>query len=238
MPSVRDAAFFIFVFVVVVVVVVVVEVGSGAVAQGLMSPASLHLDLPLLGLAVRPARSGSGWPSVEGYRNRNTGWVDDGSTDAAYLALACVQHQHQQRRRWRQLIFTRTSTSFYSLPFLLLTTCTSVLSDPSAPPPRRPVTPPSLPSLFHVCIDRARAQIMSSISSSERYHYSFKALSHVPYRLFRPPTPTVGAVRSFRLTPCFQVTLEDVINAKHLPPLGRKEFEEYLLYKEYTIENL
>jgi hypothetical protein len=44
--------------------------------------------------------------------------------------------------------------------------------------------------------------------------------------------------RSFRLTPCFQVSVEDVINGKHLPPLGRKEFEEYLLYKEYSIENL
>jgi len=79
---------------------------------------------------------------------------------------------------------------------------------------------------------------MSSIASSERTHYSFKALKDVPRRLFRPPTPTVGYVRSFRLTPCFQVTLEDVINAKHLPPLGRKEFEDYLLYKEYSIENL
>lgn len=79
---------------------------------------------------------------------------------------------------------------------------------------------------------------MSSNASSERTHYSLKALKNVPRRLFRPPTPTIGCVRSFRLTPCFQVTVEDVINAKHLPPLGRKEFEEYLLYKEYSIENL
>jgi len=80
--------------------------------------------------------------------------------------------------------------------------------------------------------------LTSTAASSERSHYSFKALQHVPRRLFCPPTPTIGTVRSFRLTPCFQVSVEDVINAKHLPPLGRKEFEEYLLHKEYSIENL
>jgi hypothetical protein len=82
---------------------------------------------------------------------------------------------------------------------------------------------------------------MTSIASSEAtqvHSWSFTAFKDVPRRLLRPPTPTIGSVRSFRLTPCFQVSLEDVIDAKHLPPLGRKEFEDYLLYKEYSIENL
>jgi hypothetical protein len=79
---------------------------------------------------------------------------------------------------------------------------------------------------------------MTSIASSELSHYSLSALKHAPRRLLSPPTPTIGSVRSFRLTPYFQVSLEDVLSAKHLPPLGRKEFEDYLLYKEYSIENL
>jgi hypothetical protein len=35
-----------------------------------------------------------------------------------------------------------------------------------------------------------------------------------------------------------EVTLEDVLAAKHLPPLSLKDFEEYLLFEERSVENL
>lgn len=45
-------------------------------------------------------------------------------------------------------------------------------------------------------------------------------------------------MRSFGITPKYDIKLEDVLQAKHLPPLGLKEFEEYLLYVEHSAENL
>ena len=45
-------------------------------------------------------------------------------------------------------------------------------------------------------------------------------------------------MRSCGLTPVLQVRLDDVLDRKHLPPLGLKDFEEYLLYVEQAPENL
>lgn len=45
-------------------------------------------------------------------------------------------------------------------------------------------------------------------------------------------------MRSCSLTPVLEVRLEDVLERKHLPPLGLKDFEEYLLYVEQAPENL
>ncbi|KAG1733034.1 uncharacterized protein EDB91DRAFT_1238656 [Suillus paluster] len=40
------------------------------------------------------------------------------------------------------------------------------------------------------------------------------------------------------VTPFVDVNLDDVLERKHLPPLGLKDFEEYLLYVEQSPENL
>lgn len=45
-------------------------------------------------------------------------------------------------------------------------------------------------------------------------------------------------MRSCGLTPVLQVRLDDVLDRRHLPPLGLKDFEEYLLYVEQAPENL
>ncbi|KAJ3564566.1 hypothetical protein NP233_g8213 [Leucocoprinus birnbaumii] len=66
---------------------------------------------------------------------------------------------------------------------------------------------------------------------------SLKSLLSLPYRLCNPP-PAVGKVRSFGVTPLFNVRLDDVLDRKHLPPLGLKDFEEWLLYVEMCPENL
>ncbi|KAH7907547.1 hypothetical protein BJ138DRAFT_1014309 [Hygrophoropsis aurantiaca] len=66
---------------------------------------------------------------------------------------------------------------------------------------------------------------------------SLKGLLTFPYRLCNPP-PAVGKVRSCGVTPILDVRLEDILERKHLPPLGLKDFEEYLLYVEQSPENL
>lgn len=43
---------------------------------------------------------------------------------------------------------------------------------------------------------------------------------------------------STAVTPVYQVKLEDVLDRKHLPPLGLKDFEEYLLFVEECPEYL
>lgn len=40
------------------------------------------------------------------------------------------------------------------------------------------------------------------------------------------------------MTPLFKVRLEDVLDRQHLPPLGLKDFEEWLLFVEMSPENL
>jgi hypothetical protein len=75
----------------------------------------------------------------------------------------------------------------------------------------------------------------------QRFPYLFRHILDLPRRLIHPPSPSVprvGSVRSFKLTPCYLVTLQDVLKGRHLPPLGRKEFEDFLYFKEYSVENL
>ncbi|KAG2153059.1 uncharacterized protein EDB93DRAFT_240495 [Suillus bovinus] len=67
--------------------------------------------------------------------------------------------------------------------------------------------------------------------------FSFKGLLTFPYRICNPP-PSIGKVRSCGVTPFLDVHLDDVLERKHLPPLGLKDFEEYLLYVEQSPENL
>jgi hypothetical protein len=99
----------------------------------------------------------------------------------------------------------------------------------------------------------------SQRSKPKRFAYNPKHLLRLPHRLFHPPpkssvvrrgvtytnhnsvtcrSPLVGSVRSFKLTPSYRILLDDVLRGRHLPPLGRKEFEDFLYFKEYSAENL
>ncbi|KAF5382772.1 hypothetical protein D9615_002933 [Tricholomella constricta] len=69
------------------------------------------------------------------------------------------------------------------------------------------------------------------------YKPTLKALLALPIRICNPP-PAVGKVRSCGVTPLIRIRLEDVLDRKHLPPLGLKDFEEWLLYVENCPENL
>ncbi|KAG0698377.1 hypothetical protein DFH29DRAFT_103224 [Suillus ampliporus] len=66
---------------------------------------------------------------------------------------------------------------------------------------------------------------------------SLKGFLTFPHRICNPP-PSIGKVRSCGVTPFLDVRLDDVLERKHLPPLGLKDFEEYLLYAEQSPENL
>ncbi|KAK0449183.1 hypothetical protein EV421DRAFT_1395875 [Armillaria borealis] len=80
-------------------------------------------------------------------------------------------------------------------------------------------------------------QRQATLTRPKTYKLSWRALLTLPFRLCNPP-PAVGKVRSCGVTPAFNVRLEDVLDRKHLPPLGLKDFEEWLLYVELAPENL
>ncbi|GAA5978609.1 hypothetical protein JCM10908_004421 [Rhodotorula pacifica] len=80
----------------------------------------------------------------------------------------------------------------------------------------------------------------SSRPIRHKFTYPIWNLIKVPVRLLSPPKATgmVGSVRSLKATPLTDVRLADVIANKHLSPLSLKDFEGYLVYKEYSAENL
>ncbi|CAK5270254.1 unnamed protein product [Mycena citricolor] len=87
-------------------------------------------------------------------------------------------------------------------------------------------------------------------------HISAKALTTLPFRLCHPPPPVAKTSRTYGVAPALQVCLDDVLERRHLPPLGLKDFEvrmlisehhtttktppsqEWLLYCEDSVENL
>ncbi|KAG8999064.1 hypothetical protein FRB93_013334 [Tulasnella sp. JGI-2019a] len=71
----------------------------------------------------------------------------------------------------------------------------------------------------------------------KRIQPGLKAFANFPNRLFNPP-PAPCQVRSWKIAPDFRIELDDILANKHLPPMALKDFEEYLLFTEYTVENL
>ncbi|KAI0335911.1 hypothetical protein GY45DRAFT_1239860 [Cubamyces sp. BRFM 1775] len=64
-----------------------------------------------------------------------------------------------------------------------------------------------------------------------------KALLSLPHRLAHPPPPQPKA-SSWGITPHFRIPLDEILDRKHLPPLGLKDFEEWLLFIDRAPENL
>jgi len=48
-------------------------------------------------------------------------------------------------------------------------------------------------------------------SRPAHYPYSFKAFLDLPRRLLSPPKAGVGTVRSFKITPIYDIALNDVL---------------------------
>ncbi|KAJ3788345.1 hypothetical protein GGU10DRAFT_432440 [Lentinula aff. detonsa] len=83
----------------------------------------------------------------------------------------------------------------------------------------------------------SQRRVLPQQSQPRTFKPSLKSLLLLPFRICNPP-PAVGKVRSCGVTPVFNVRLEDILDRKHLPPLGLKDFEEWLLYVELSPENL
>ncbi|KIK69563.1 hypothetical protein GYMLUDRAFT_236073 [Collybiopsis luxurians FD-317 M1] len=83
----------------------------------------------------------------------------------------------------------------------------------------------------------SQRRVLPQQNQPKTFRPSFKSLLSLPFRICNPP-PAVGKVRSCSVTPIFSVRLEDILDRKHLPPLGLKDFEEWLLYVELSPENL
>ncbi|KAG5638244.1 hypothetical protein H0H81_001013 [Sphagnurus paluster] len=65
------------------------------------------------------------------------------------------------------------------------------------------------------------------------YTPTWKAVLSLPFRICNPP-PAVGKVRSCGVTPLIKIRLEDVLDRKHLPPIGLKDFEDYTMkYRQW-----
>lgn len=83
----------------------------------------------------------------------------------------------------------------------------------------------------------ARTPQATTLTRPKTYDISLKSILTFPLRICNPP-PAVGKVRSCGVTPLFKVRLEDILDRNHLPPLGLKDFEEWVLYVEMSPENL
>ncbi|KAG8729867.1 hypothetical protein FRC12_020660 [Ceratobasidium sp. 428] len=70
----------------------------------------------------------------------------------------------------------------------------------------------------------------------EKLPWSFVTFLKFPARVFNPPK--APEVSGWSLIPTLHISLEDMLKAKHLPPLSLKDFEEYLLFEEFGAENL
>ncbi|KAF8314547.1 hypothetical protein DL93DRAFT_2167332 [Clavulina sp. PMI_390] len=71
--------------------------------------------------------------------------------------------------------------------------------------------------------------------------YKIKELLEFPKRIINPPPanlPMLATVGSLSLRPSYEVKIEDMLDAKYLPPVGLRDFEEWLLFKEHSAENL
>ncbi|KAH7341120.1 hypothetical protein B0J17DRAFT_716273 [Rhizoctonia solani] len=77
--------------------------------------------------------------------------------------------------------------------------------------------------------------------SAERpvpHWFTLGSLRSFGTRLWNPPPPFKEEGYVWFVKPKYTVLLEDVVADKHLPPLSRHDFEEYLYYVEGSLENL
>ncbi|OJT15262.1 hypothetical protein TRAPUB_8184 [Trametes pubescens] len=77
----------------------------------------------------------------------------------------------------------------------------------------------------------------SSPSAPKTTRLQPKSLLSLPHRLAHPPPPQPKA-QSWGITPHFHIPLDEILDRKHLPPLGLKDFEEWLLFIDRAPENL
>ncbi|EUC59510.1 transmembrane protein, putative [Rhizoctonia solani AG-3 Rhs1AP] len=84
--------------------------------------------------------------------------------------------------------------------------------------------------------------IAPSISNEQPSTWSLSptAIKGLPSRLKNAPPRPRGTLlkKRFTVVPEYDIPLSDILNDLHASPLSLREFEEYLLYVERTVENL
>jgi len=68
--------------------------------------------------------------------------------------------------------------------------------------------------------------------------YNVANFRSFPSRVFSIPPAGSVKVRRFGLISPLNVRLDDVLEGRHLPPLSPLDFEDYLRYREHSVENL
>lgn len=97
-----------------------------------------------------------------------------------------------------------------------------------------PLIPPCPYAVFFFS---SLSHFLSSTASAIHPTRPLAKFVHARVRSF-PARRDASTHSNFLVTPLYKVKLEDVINKKHLPPLGLKDFEEWLLYVDGSPENL
>ncbi|TCD70513.1 hypothetical protein EIP91_002858 [Steccherinum ochraceum] len=99
-----------------------------------------------------------------------------------------------------------------------------------APPPPLPVPSTPAPGLQY-------ASSLPPQTQPRTVKLTPSAILSLPHRLAHPPAAK-NQVHSWGVIPAFDIRLEDILDRKHLPPLGLKDFEEWLLFVDNVPENL
>ncbi|THH31458.1 hypothetical protein EUX98_g2730, partial [Antrodiella citrinella] len=107
----------------------------------------------------------------------------------------------------------------------------------SAAPPAHPALPPPLPVPSTPAPGLQYALPAPQQTQPRTVKLTPSAILSLPHRLAHPP-PAKGQLPSWGVIPAFDIRLEDILDRKHLPPLGLKDFEEWLLFVDHAAENL
>ncbi|CEL51587.1 hypothetical protein RSOLAG1IB_00122 [Rhizoctonia solani AG-1 IB] len=85
---------------------------------------------------------------------------------------------------------------------------------------------------------RHRRRLRTVDERPPAHFFTIGSLRRVGERITHPPPPAKEEHYSWFLAPRFKVPLLDVIEDKHLPPLSRQDFEDFLQHADGTVEYL
>ncbi|CAE6535896.1 unnamed protein product [Rhizoctonia solani] len=104
----------------------------------------------------------------------------------------------------------------------------------ASPPPLAPYTP----SAYLAMPQRLRRRRRPLEERPPPHWFTLGSLRRLGERIRHPPPPAKEEHYKWFLAPRFDVPLQDVMEDKHLAPLSRQDFEDFLQFADGTIENL
>ncbi|EUC59509.1 regulator of G protein signaling domain protein [Rhizoctonia solani AG-3 Rhs1AP] len=105
------------------------------------------------------------------------------------------------------------------------------MRDVSSSPPLAPYSPLAMPQ-------RPKRRRRPVEERPPPHWFTLGSLRRAAHRMRHPPPQASEEHYKWFLAPRFNVPLQDVIEDKHLAPLSRQDFEDFLQYADGTIENL